>query len=108
MTSVANGCRVLVGILFDLGDLYLAPAVERLIEVIHAFALMALARWSPFFDLRQSSCTRYGDVKSHRGDIIEFLGMNMDMSTPGSVSITMKGMESSIVEDAPTERKEYT
>ena len=47
---------------------------------------------------------RYGDVKSHRGEVIEFLGMSMDMSTPGSASITMKGMEASIIEDATTER----
>jgi uncharacterized phage protein gp47/JayE len=42
---------------------------------------------------------RYGDVKSHRGEVIEFLGMSMDMSTPGSASITMKGMEASIIEE---------
>ena len=41
---------------------------------------------------------RYGDVKSHRGKILEFLGMSIDMSTPGSASITMNGMERSIVE----------
>ena len=48
---------------------------------------------------------RYGDVKSHRGEIVEFLGMSMDMSIPGSASVTMKGMETSIVEDSTTEEK---
>jgi len=55
-------------------------------------------------ELLEAIKNRYGDVKSHRGDVIEFLGMSVDMSIPGSASITMKGMETSIVEDAPTER----
>ena len=46
---------------------------------------------------------RYGDVKSHQGEIVEFLGMCIDMSTPGSASITMKGMEKSIVEESGVE-----
>jgi hypothetical protein len=55
-------------------------------------------------ELLQAIKNRYGDVKSHRGDVIEFLGMSVDMSTTGSASITMKGMEASIIEDATTER----
>ena len=46
---------------------------------------------------------RYGDVKSHREKIVEFLGMLIDMSTPGSASITMNGMEKSIGKESGVE-----
>jgi hypothetical protein len=43
---------------------------------------------------------RYGEVKSTRTQILEFLGMSIDMSEEGSAKITMSGTEERILKEA--------
>jgi hypothetical protein len=65
--------------------------------------LMTSTNTEEMEELLEAIKVQYGDVKSHRGEIIEFLGMSADMSTPGSAKITMTGMEKSIVEESNVE-----
>ena len=42
-------------------------------------------------DVREALKQRYGDIKEQKGPIINYLGMTLDASVRGEVSVTMKG-----------------
>ncbi len=53
--------------------------------------------------VRDAVIAVYKEVKSQDGPIVDFLGMSIDVSTPGTASITMDGMVQKIVEDSKTD-----
>jgi hypothetical protein len=48
------------------------------------------------------------EVKSQDGPRVEFLGMSIDVSTPGTASITMDGMVQKIIADSLTDKLSFT
>ena len=42
-------------------------------------------------DVREALKQRYGDLKAQKSPIINYLGMTLDASVKGEVSVTMKG-----------------
>jgi hypothetical protein len=57
--------------------------------------------------VRDAVIAVYKDVKSQDGPIVDFLGMSIDMSTPGTAKITMDGMVEKIVKDSKTENLDF-
>jgi hypothetical protein len=49
----------------------------------------------------------YKDVKSQDGPKVDFLGMSVDVSTPGTARITMDGMVEKIIADSLTDKLEF-
>jgi hypothetical protein len=53
-------------------------------------------------DLLDALRKKYKDVTANNGPIVEYLGQRIDMSTPGTASITMDGMTERIIVDSLT------
>ena len=51
-------------------------------------------------DLCNELKNKYAQVKTHEGKIISYLGMNIDMSTSGTASITADGLIQQIIKDS--------
>jgi hypothetical protein len=78
-----NGCQITVVIYVD--DLLITCVHQDSIdELIHAIKV------------------QYKEVKHSTGNILDYLGMTIDMSVAGQASITMDGMTEAIVKDSNT------
>lgn len=50
----------------------------------------------------------YGNINVHTENVIDYLGMDLDYSTPGTVKISMKGLTEQVLEDVPVTKASRT
>ena len=48
-------------------------------------------------DVRDALKQRYGDIKEQKGPVINYLGMTLDASVRGELSVTMKGYDDDLL-----------